>query len=403
MPSKPRQRPIWLHHILRACGIRQDDFAEMMGVSRTAISRWLTGRGGLRKKRTLVLYRFLAGSTAEAKRIRRWLEARGVSPDFVYQPYERGKFGMKRKVPVKNTITLNNVRSFIDELAEKKIMIKLQTLRHFGLRRSPFDGEIGESADVFLSEDHIFIREMMLEAARYSGFVAIHGEVGCGKSTMRKGVVKALRDEDIQIIFPQILDKRRITASSLLDAIVMDITDDKLKQSMEAKTRQAINLLKTRRQNGLRQVLILEEAQLLNIWAIKHLKQIYEFEDGYQKLIGIILIGQPELAARFDETQYPQLREVTRRVTSAEITGLAQEDIGRYLKHKVQRVKGNPERIFTEDAYPAFARRLRSDNGTGDIINRAYPLTINNLAATALNMAAEMGEPQVTGDLVMGL
>jgi type II secretory pathway predicted ATPase ExeA len=43
------------------------------------------------------------------------------------------------------------------------------------------------------------------------------------------------------------------------------------------------------------------------------------------------------------------------------------------------------------------------DNGTGERVNRAYPLTINNLAVRAMNAAAEIGEPVVTAELVLSL
>ncbi len=281
-------------------------------------------------------------------------------------------------------------------------MLEQRTRKHFKLFRSPFINDITDARDIFLSEDHHFIKEMMLDTARYAGFTAVYGEVGSGKSVMRKAVVHELMSEDIKVVFPIIVDKSRITPGSLIDAIVMDISEDKPKRSLEAKTRQALQLLRNRATSGMKQVLIIEEAHLLNVKAMKALKQIYELEDGYNRLIGIILIGQPELKFLLDETRHPEMREVTRRVTCAEISGL-DGDLSRYIVHKFKRINKKVEEVFAEDAFEAMTRRLQDKSGTGRIVSRGYPLTVNNLAARAMNMAVEMGEEKVTGEVVMSL
>jgi len=284
------------------------------------------------------------------------------------------------------------------------VMITLKAMRHFRLRRDPLSNDINGIGDIFQSEDHLFIREMMLESAKYNGFTALFGEVGSGKSTMRKAVFRELSDAGIQVIYPVILDKSRITATSLLDAIILDISDEAPKRSLEPKTRQAIRLLRNRKSNGLRQVLMIEEAHLLNIHALKALKQIWEFEDGYERLIGVVLIGQPELAGKLDESRYPQLREVIRRVTLAEIEGLKETDIQRYVSHKMTRINADPSTVFTPDAFPALWRRLSATtNGNGKRVSRAYPLSINNIVAQAMVQAAELGEPAVSAEIINSL
>ena len=232
---------------------------------------------------------------------------------------------------------------------------------------------------------------------------AVFGEVGCGKTTMRRAVIKDLFDIGVQVIFPVIIDKARITAASLLDAIIMDVSEETPKRTMEAKSRQARTLLLNRKRSGLKQCLLIEEAHLMSIPAVKHLKQIWELEDGYERLIGVVMIGQPELGARLDESRYPQLREVIRRVTAAEITGLSERDVARYLAHKFERVNVKSEAVFAEDAFSAISRRLTRFNGNGRTTSSAYPLTINNLAAKAMNMAAASGFANVPAGLVMDL
>lgn len=280
-------------------------------------------------------------------------------------------------------------------------MITPKAMKHFKLFRSPFINDISDARDIYMSEDHLFLKMMMLDTARHNGFTAVNGEVGSGKSIMRKAVVQELTAEDIRVIFPIIVDKARITPSSLIDAIIMDISEETPRRTLEAKTRQALRLLRNRAAGGLKQVLIVEEAHLLTVPAMKALKQIYEFEEGFSKLIGIILIGQPELRFLLDESRHPELREVSRRVTIAEISGLA-EDVQRYLEHKFKRIGAKIMDIVADDAYAAIASRLQTKDGRR-VISKAYPLTVNNLLTRAMNMAADMGEPIVSAEVVLGL
>jgi type II secretory pathway predicted ATPase ExeA len=109
-------------------------------------------------------------------------------------------------------------------------------------------------------------------------------------------------------------------------------------------------------------------------------------------MIGIILLGQPELKYLLDEAMHPELREVIRRCTMAEITDLGGE-VGSYLKYKFDRVAaGRFDEIFEPDCITAVLQRLP---------DKAFPLSVNNLAARSMNLAAEMGEAKVTAEVVL--
>ena len=402
--------------LLRKClieiGIFQKEFAKEVGYARESINYVLnTVRKPLETGKEGINHYIRFSHAVIAKKIRAWMKENRRGTDRVWDTdSEAKKRDCDRTLRGKEISKGLNISYHAmipgnpdhSENHKGAIMLTLRTMKHFGLKRNPFMNEITEAKDIFLSEDHIFIKEMMLESARYQGFTAVYGEVGCGKSVMRKAVYRELQTEGIQLIYPMILDKTRISAAALLDAIIMDLADERPKRSMEAKTRQAFRMLKNRHQNGLRQVLVIEEAHLLNVWALKHLKQIYEFEDGYRKLAGIVLIGQPELAALLDEARYPQLREVIRRITVAEIEGLSVRDLGRYITHKFDRVNGKTDSVFATDAVDAMGRRMRTEEGRR-MISKAYPLSINNLACLAMNRAAELGETLVTAQLINSL
>lgn len=282
-------------------------------------------------------------------------------------------------------------------------MINQEALKHFKIFRNPFIDDIQKDQDIYMSEEHRYIEAAMLDAARHGGFLAVIGEVGSGKSVMRRKVVEQLRkDGDTLVIFPQIIDKTRLNASSICDAIIMDVSDQAPRMKLEQKTRQVQALLLERSKQGFRSVLIVEEAHDLHTSTLKHLKRFYELEDGYRKLLGIILVGQVELKSLFNESTHVEMREVIRRIQVAEIKGL-NGHIAEYLTLKLKRVGAKLEDIFEPAAIAALGVRLTAHDRHNKKISHAYPLGVNKYVARAMNLAYEMGEAKVTEGVVMAI
>ncbi len=326
-----------------------------------------------------------------------WLRTNKRGMEEIWHEYDGTRYAHKKKdIPIKALLLgdplIINPRKDIE-------MILSLTLKHFKMFKNPFINDVNKPRDIYLSSEHRFLKEMMLDAAKFGGFVAVVGGVGSGKSVMRKAVAEQLTNDGLKVVYPLIIDKSRISPSSLIDAIVMDISDELPRQSLEQKTRQAVRLLKARADNGMRQVLMIEEAHNIDKRAFKALKQIFELENGYEKLIGIILIGQPELLKKLDEVGNADIREVIRRIATAEIEGLG-KDVKPYLEHKFRVTGKKVEDILDDDVYDAINTRLERAQGRKKI-NRSFPLSVNNLVARAMNTAARMGEGKVTADLIL--
>lgn len=327
-----------------------------------------------------------------------WLNERGLKLTDAYVEIEAsGRFLTPKGHAERVSQGMLNRRPAIEPGDPLKIeskeenMITESARKYFKMFRCPFEAELRSAADLYTGAEHVFLREMMLEAAKNCGFVALPGECGCGKSTMRMDVASRLIKDGVKVIFPQIVDQSRITPVTLVDAIIMDLSEEAPKRSLEAKTRQAIRLLQLRQASNLKQVLIIDEAHRLSVGAIKALKQIYEFGAGFERLMGIILIGQPELKALFDETRHPELREVIRRCTLAEISDLGDE-YEAYLQHKLVKVGSKIEGVFEPEAVKAIGQRLKG---------KCYPLSVNQLCAAAINNAVRYGEDKVTAEIVL--
>ncbi len=76
-------------------------------------------------------------------------------------------------------------------------------------------------------------------------------------------------------------------------------------------------------------------------------------------------------------------------------------DVEAYLKFKFARIGRKAGEIFEDNAYEAINKKLERVRGRR-VINKSFPLSVNNLAARAMNAAAQMGEPKITTDLIMG-
>jgi type II secretory pathway predicted ATPase ExeA len=148
---------------------------------------------------------------------------------------------------------------------------------------------------------------------------------------------------------------------------------------------------------------MIEEAHDLSIQTLKYLKRFWEMEDGFKKLLAIVLIGQVEMKAKLDESRNWEAREIIRRMEILELEPLDGKDIGEYLNLKFRRLNKERNSVFTDDACEALARKLQRQTRNGIVYSVAYPLLINNWARKAMNLAASIKVKLVDADVVNSL
>ncbi len=282
-------------------------------------------------------------------------------------------------------------------------MLSAAAREHFHLARHPFQDDVQGPQDVYLSRDQRYIRESMYYAAKHSGFLAVVGESGSGKSTLRRDLLDRIRrdNESIVVIQPQTIDKGALTAAHICDAIIADLSTEAPKLSLEAKARQIQRILAASARGGNAHALVIEEAHDLNVSTLKYLKRFWEMEDGFKKLLGIILVGQPELGERLDERRNYDAREVIRRCEVAKLKSL-NGNLEEYLALKFKRVGLSLDDIFEPDAFDAIRARLtRRRQGTNEVESHLYPLVVHNVCIRAMNEATENGLPRVSAEQIM--
>ena len=255
---------------------------------------------------------------------------------------------------------------------------------HFSLRRTPFS-IAPDPAFLYLSEGHKEALAHLTYGFSHGGFVLITGEVGTGKTTLLRNLVKQT-PQDLDVAF--VLNPR-LTVRELLETLCDELGVEyprnaalSVKQYIDALNR---HLLATHAA-GRDTVVIIDEAQNLSPAVLEQIRLLTNLETDKRKLLRIILLGQPELA---DLLARNELRQLAQRITARyHLRGLSREDTYAYVVHRLARAGGNPY-LFTRGAL----RRLYA-------ISKGIPRIINLVADRALLGAYVEGRQRVSAGLV---
>ncbi len=287
--------------------------------------------------------------------------------------------------------------------------------RHFNVASDPFVNEMRENTDVFETDDIRYVRSAMRHTAKHGGMLAVVAESGGGKSTLRQDLIDWINvaGEPITVIEPYVLgmeeNERRgkaLKAADLTGAVIRAVAPGAtLRMSLQDRADQMHRVLKGSAQVGRKHVLIIEEAHALAVPTLKHLKRFYELQDGFKKLLSIILVGQTELEHKLSEHN-PEVREVVQRCELVKLPPL-DNHVEAYLRHKMKRANLAFESVFEPDAVDAIRAMLRqtvTESRRGQRVAReqslCYPLAINNLVTRAMNEAVKIGATKVGGALI---
>lgn len=296
-----------------------------------------------------------------------------------------------------------------NDMILRKQELRHATRKHFALFNDPF-AEPRELDDVFSSPDVAYVRQVLTQVQYGERFMAIVGESGAGKSTIRREYIETVRSHDLPIVIiePYVLglednDKKgkSLKAVDIAAAIIRTLDPQaRIRSTAEARFHQLHNVLRESRRSGNRHVLIIEEAHSLSIATLKHLKRFYELEDGLLRLLSIVLIGQPELAEKLNQNN-PHVREVVSRLEVVRLEAL-DGHLTEYLSFRFARIGKKMDEVLDNGALDALRIKLTvpSRDKRGTALSLLYPQAVNNQVTAALNLAAELGAPRVTADIM---
>jgi general secretion pathway protein A len=219
-------------------------------------------------------------------------------------------------------------------------------LRFFGLNEKPF-AITPDPRYLYLSERHAEALAHLLYGINESGgFIQLTGEVGTGKTTVVRTLLSRVpHHADVAVI----LNPRMTPVEFLLticEELGLGIAEgdrDSVKQMVDALNRRLL----AAHAEGRRIIVIVDEAQNLSAEVLEQVRLLTNLETPTQKLLQIILIGQPELRELLDRTD---LRQLAQRITGRyHLEPLSREETRGYIRHRL-RVAGAAGEIFTASA-----------------------------------------------------
>jgi len=251
-------------------------------------------------------------------------------------------------------------------------------LEHFQLTELPFRLS-PDPAFLYLSKHHARAKAYMEATIWFTdGFVVITGEIGSGKTTLIETFLHELQKD---VVVAQIA-QTQVSPIEFLQAVLVQFGFSPFKMRKAELLATLNQFLVEQYAAGRKVLLIVDEAQNLSNRVLEEIRMLSGVETTKDKVLRIILAGQPELSDRLNSAEMIQL--VQRVRLRFHLTALSPEDTQAYVLHRLEVAGSHGRKIFADDTYPIIFRY------TGGV-----PRLINTLCDTALMGAYALEQTQI--------
>lgn len=243
-------------------------------------------------------------------------------------------------------------------------------LNFFGLNEQPFQ-LTPDSHFLYLSNSHMRAKAYMdYTVWKRDGFVVITGEIGAGKTTLIHKLLGEVQD-DVKLIR---IFQTQLNETEFLQAMLVELGFEPSKLKDNGKV-ELINLLNTylleSYRCGKHVVLVVDEAQNLSPKVLEEIRLLSGLEPDKEKILNVILVGQPELN---DTLSRPDMEQLVQRIRLRfHVGALNPDETWEYIGHRLRVAGADGDAIFDDDVLPLIYEY------TGGI-----PRKINILCDTAL-------------------
>jgi general secretion pathway protein A len=220
----------------------------------------------------------------------------------------------------------------------------------FGFKEKPF-AITPNPRFIFLSRNHKEVFAHLLYGIRsHCGFIEVTGEVGTGKTTVLRTLLNQLQDDAYRLAF---IFNPALSAPELLRGIHREFGISCAAETIDEMLSALNSFLLRENAAGRTVVLVIDEAQNLEPGVLEQIRLLSNLETETDKLIQIVLVGQPELGTMLSR---PELRQLSQRITVRyHLRSMKFEDARAYIRHRIE-VAGGRGNLFTPRAVKKIFR-----------------------------------------------
>ena len=218
-------------------------------------------------------------------------------------------------------------------------------LNYYNLKKEPF--KIAPDPEfLFLSPSHReALASIMYGVEQRKGFITITGEVGVGKTSVLRYYLEQVDKANLKAVY---IFNPNLSFAGLMKAIFQKMGFDTKTEDPSEMVNNFHLILIDRYKQGRNMALIIDEAQNMPIETLENLRMLSNLETSKEKLVQIVLVGQPE----FDETlKRKELRQLQQRISiKATISPLTNKECMEYVQYRMSKASLNGSKVFTQSA-----------------------------------------------------
>jgi general secretion pathway protein A len=257
--------------------------------------------------------------------------------------------------------------------------------KFFGLRERPFDLTPNPRYLVLTEVHREALSNLEYGIASRKGMTLLVGEAGAGKTTLIRAAI-AQQPERVHCVY---LNNPALTRSEFIEMLAeLFGLSDKARASKTDLLLELEQLLVERREVDEATVLIVDEAQSLPLELLEEIRLLANIETETEKLLTVIIVGQPELADRLNDRALRQLKQ--RVALRCELRPLTAHETAAYLAGRIKAAGGVGAHVFTREA----VTRIHE-------FSAGIPRTISVIADNALLTGFALQHRPVTSQIVL--
>lgn len=258
--------------------------------------------------------------------------------------------------------------------------------RYYGLSERPFELTTNPRF-LFLTRKHReALSTLLYGLSTRKGIVLLVGEVGTGKSTLVRAALEAMKGELATAVY---LSNPTLTRSEFIEFLATEFALSPEARSSKTRFLMELQTLLTKQvESGTGSALVIDEAQSMPDELLEEIRLLANLETRTEKLLSVILAGQPEFAERLNE---PHRRQLKQRVAlRSELEPLTLRETAAYIAKRIRLAGGDAATMFSREA----VRAIHEHAG-------GIPRTVNVLCDNALLSGFALERRPVDEEIVL--